>query len=416
MINAISLFNLARYRKFLLYLSYVLSSKLATLAQSVIIGWDVYAIARREHDVYQSSFLVGMVGLCVFLPMLLLTPLAGDTADRYDRCKIMTAGNVSICVVSGLLVVLSSLDLPSATSLFFLFVLSGCIGSIRAFTAPASTALMPSLVPKTVLSRAIAWNVLARQLGMVLGPWLGGILIGQSVTMAYGAVCGLWLLATVALLMVRVKLPETEPVKGGRLRIIMEGMSYVWSNKLVFGAISLDMVAVLLGGVTALLPVFARDILHLDAAGFGMLRSGAAIGGSLFTLILAFRPIHRHTGAWMLGAVAVYGVATTLFALSTTVWFSFAMLVVLGAADSVSVYVRQSLVQIMTPDEMRGRVASVSGLFINASNELGEFESGVAARILGPVGSALLGGIGALAAVALWSKMFPSLRRADRIH
>ncbi|MER2520202.1 MAG: MFS transporter [Bdellovibrionales bacterium] len=415
MIKALPLARLVGYRDFLLYLLYRFTVRTATLAQSVIIGWDVYDIARRDHDVFQSAFYVGLVGLCVFLPMMLLTPLAGDTADRYNRRKIMIVGNIGDCLVAGGLVAVSLLDLPSSFALPCLLALSGCVGSIRAFTMPAGTALMPALVPKNILPRAVAWSLLAGQTGMVLGPWLGGILTSLSVTLAYGAVCGLYLLATTILFMLRVDLSQVEPSKGSRLRMIVEGLSYVWSNKLVFGAISLDMFAVLLGGVTALLPVFARDILHLDAAGFGLLRSGAAIGAGLVTLALSIRPIQRYAGAWMLSAVAVYGVATILFALSRDMWFSFAMLTILGAADSVSVFVRQSLVQIMTPDAMRGRVASVSGLFINASNELGEFESGMVARILGPVGSALFGGIGALVIVVLWAGLFPKMRRADRI-
>lgn len=415
MLRSLSLDLLSRYRSFLLFLVFRLVGRTATLAQSVVIGWDVYDIARRDHDVFQSSFYVGIVGLCVFLPMLLMTPLAGDAADRYNRRKIMIVGSVGLFVVDALLVIVSLLHLPSFPALLCLFFLSGCVGFIRAFIMPAGTAFMPALVPKSVLPRAVAWSVLAGQTGMVLGPWLGGLLIGLSVTVAYGAVCGLSFLAMIILLALRVDLSHVERPQGSRLQTIREGLSYVWSNKLVFGAISLDMVAVLLGGVTALLPVFARDILHVDAAGFGLLRSGAAIGGGAVTLLLALRPFQRHAGAWMLGSVAVYGVATIFFALSTTMWLSFAMLVILGAADSISVFVRQSLIQIMTPDPMRGRVASVSGLFINASNELGEFESGVAARFLGPVGAALLGGIGALVAVALWAGMFPGLRRADRI-
>lgn len=405
----------ARYRHFLLYLFARLFGRLATLAQSVIIGWHVYDIARREHDVYQSSFLVGMVGLCVFVPMLLLTPIAGDAADRYNRRKILLAGNICEAIVAAFLIVVSLLDLPNFYALFCLFALSAFIGCIRAFTMPASMALMPALVSKTALPRAIAWSVLFGQIGMVLGPWLGGALTSLSIAAAYGAVCAFYALAAMLMFMVRVDLSHIKPSGAGRLQMIREGLAYVWSNKLVFGAISLDMAAVLLGGVTALLPVFARDVLHLDAAGFGLLRSGAAIGGGLVTFALAVRPIHRHAGLWMLGAVGVYGVATVFFALSTTVWFSLSMLVVLGAADSISVFVRQSLIQIMTPDAMRGRVASVSGLFINASNELGEFESGMVARYLGPVGSALFGGIGALAVVALWAGLFPKLRRADRI-
>jgi len=244
-----------------------------------------------------------------------------------------------------------------------------------------------------------------------MGPWLGGVLCAFSVPLAYAAAAGLYLVAGAALLFIRAN-TKPDHAGGARLTLIAEGLAYVWSNKVVFGAISLDLFAVLLGGVTALLPVFARDILHIGADGFGLLRSGPAIGGGLMALALSMRPIHRNAGFWMLWAVAAYGAATVVFAVSTWVWVSLLMLAILGAADAVSVYVRQSLVQILTPDPMRGRVSAVSSLFISASNELGEFESGVAARILGPVGAAIFGGIGSVALTGLWAHMFPSLRQA----
>ena len=250
------------------------------------------------------------------------------------------------------------------------------------------------------------------QTGMVLGPWLGGVLCAVSVPLSYAAAGGpLSRSPASPLLFIRA---NTKPnhAGGARLTLIAEGLAYVWSNKVVFGAISLDLFAVLLGGVTALLPVFARDILHIGADGFGLLRSAPAIGGGLMALALSMRPIHRDAGFWMLCAVAAYGAATVIFAVSTWVWVSMLALAVLGAADAVSVFVRQSLVQILTPDPMRGRVSAVSSLFISASNELGEFESGVAARILGPIGAAIFGGVGSVVLTGLWAHMFPSLRQA----
>ena len=207
--------------------------------------------------------------------------------------------------------------------------------------------------------------------------------------------------------------PQVSP--GSRWQLMKEGLRYVWDQKIVFGAISLDLFAVLLGGVTSLLPSFARDILHIGAQGFGVLRSGPAIGATLVALLLAAKPIHRHAGLFMLGGVAVYGLATCVFAESRLLWLSVGALAILGGADMLSVYVRQTLVQLVTPDPMRGRVAAVSSVFIGASNELGEFESGVVARFMGPIGAALFGGIGAIVVVAAWSGLFPALRKADRL-
>ncbi len=383
-------------------------STIAMLTQSVTLGWQVYSVARLDHSVEQSSFLVGMIGLVQFVPMFALVLLAGETADRYDRRKILFACIGLQLVCSTTLALLATSARPSLVAIF---TVAGLFGIARAFTMPASASLGPMLVPRDMLPRAIGFNSLSMQTGMVLGPWLGGVLCAVSVPISYAAAGSLYLLAAVALAFIRA---NTKPnhAGGARLTLIAEGLSYVWSNKVVFGAISLDLFAVLLGGVTALLPVFARDILHIGADGFGLLRSGPAIGGGLVALALSLRPIHRDAGFWMLWAVAAYGVATVIFAVSTWLWVSMLALGVLGAADAVSVYVRQSLVQILTPDAMRGRVSAVSSLFISASNELGEFESGVAARILGPIGAAIFGGVGSIALTGLWARLFPSLRQA----
>ena len=246
---------------------------------------------------------------------------------------------------------------------------------------------------------------------MVIGPWLGGVLCAVSVPAAYGTAAVLYVAAGIAVTFIAAN-TKPDHKGGGRLKLIAEGLAYVWSNKIVFGAISLDLFAVLLGGVTALLPVFARDVLHIGPEGFGLLRSGPAIGGGLMALALSTRPIQRDAGYWMLVSVAAYGVATVIFAVSTWIWISMLALAALGAADAVSVFVRQSLVQIVTPDPMRGRVTAVSSLFISASNELGEFESGVAARFLGPIGAAVFGGVGSIVLTGVWAKMFPALRDA----
>jgi MFS family permease len=401
-------FEILRYPNFCFLLLARFLSTIAMLTQSVTLGWQVYSVARLDHSVEQSSFLVGMIGLVQFLPMFTLVLLAGETADRYDRRKILLAciGLQLLCSTS-----LALLALPHRPSLIAVFAIAGIFGVARAFTMPTSASLGPMLVPLEVLPRAIGWNSLSMQTGMVVGPWLGGVLCAVSVPVAYATAGSLYLCAGAALLLIHA---NTKPnhAGGARLTLIAEGIAYVWSNKVVFGAISLDLFAVLLGGVTALLPVFARDVLHIGADGFGLLRSAPAIGGGLMALTLSLRPIHRDAGFWMLIAVAVYGAATVIFAVSTWVWVSMLALSVLGAADAVSVFVRQSLVQILTPDVMRGRVSAVSSLFISASNELGEFESGVAARILGPIGAAIFGGIGSVVLTGLWAYIFPDLRTA----
>jgi MFS family permease len=397
-----------RYPDFSLLLLARFLSSVAMLTQSVTLGWQVYSLARLDHSIEYSSFLVGMIGLAQFVPMFAFVLLAGETADRYDRRKILIACCALQVVCSASLAFLADMERPSLVGIFAVAALFG-VG--RAFTMPASASMAPMLVPREILPRAIGWNTLAMQGGMVLGPWLGGLLCATSVPAAYGTSAALYVAAGVAVSFIAA---NTRPDhKGGaRLQLIAEGLAYVWSNKIVFGAISLDLFAVLLGGVTALLPVFARDILHIGPDGFGLLRSGPAIGGGLIALALSTRPIQRDAGFWMLVSVAAYGFATIIFAVSTWIWVSMVALAALGAADAVSVFVRQSLIQIVTPDPMRGRVTAVSSLFISASNELGEFESGVAARFLGPIGAAIFGGVGSIALTGVWAKMFPALRDA----
>ena len=401
-----------RYPNFSLLLLARFMSSVAMLAQGVTLGWQVYSIARADHSVEYSSFLVGMIGLVQFLPMFALVLLAGETADRYDRRKILIGCASLQTVCSGTLALLATAAQPSLVGIF---TMAAVFGVGRAFTMPASAALGPMLVPREILPRAIGWNTLAMQGGMVIGPWIGGLMCATSVPLSYAASAALYAIAGIAVFNIGA---DTKPrhMGGERLKLIAEGLAYVWSNKVVFGAISLDLFAVLLGGVTALLPVYARDILHIGPDGFGLLRSGPAIGGGLMALTLSLRPVQRDAGFWMLVSVAAYGVATVVFALSNVVWLSMLMLAALGAADAVSVFVRQSLIQLVTPDPMRGRVTAVSSLFISASNELGEFESGVAARILGPVGAAVFGGIGSIVLTGVWAKLFPQLREAHLLN
>lgn len=406
--------NVFRHHAFTLYWTGRFLTTLATLMQSVAIGWQVYAIARLTRGVEESSFLVGMVGLVQFLPMFVLALLAGETADRYDRRKILLSCSCMQVIGATALAVVALQPDPSLT---ILFLIASLFGVSRAFSMPAGSALSPKLVPHTIMPQAVAWNTLSVQGGMVLGPWLGGLLCASSPFVAYAVADVLYVISSfVAIALICMPIDAKANHKSGsRLTMIREGLAYLWSSKIVFGAISLDLFAVLLGGATALLPVYARDILHVGADGFGLLRAGPALGGGLVTLVLSVNPIKRYAGPWMLWAVAAFGVATTLFAVSTLLWFSILMLVVLGAADSISVFVRQSLVQIVTPDPMRGRVSAVSGLFISASNELGEFESGVAARLMGPIVATIFGGVGSIVITGLWAKLFPALRRADRL-
>ena len=396
------------------YMRFWLSRVASTLGvqiQSVALGWQVYAVARETMDVARSAFFVGMIGLAAFIPMLLLALPAGETADRHDRKTIL-----QICYVGE---ILTALVLVAAASFGFatlplLLGVAVAFGASRAYMGPAGTALGPMLVPRSLLPRAIALNSLAWQSASILGPAIGGILVAISPGLSYTAAASLYLFAMACVSGLRGNTqPEVNP--GSRLALIKEGLGYVWSNRIVFGAISLDLVAVLLGGATALLPVFARDVLHVGPEGFGLLRAGPAIGATLVAVILARHPIRRRAGPVMFAGVAVFGLATIVFGLSTSLPLSVLALAVLGGADMLSVYVRQTLVQIVTPDAMRGRVAAVSGLFIGASNELGEFESGVVARFLGPVGAAVAGGVGAVMATALWARLFPDLRKADRL-
>jgi MFS family permease len=383
----------------------------AAQIQSVAMGWQMYALARLTHTVKESSFLVGMIGLAAFIPVFLLTLPAGDTADRYDRRRVL-----QICQTGEMASVLT-LAIASwrhASSPALLLGIAVVFGASRAFFSPASTALGPMLVPRALLPRAIAWNSLAWQTASIMGPAAGGLLVAISPHAAYFTTFSLYVVSVLLISMIRKSgQPVVNP--GSRWTLMKEGLRYVWDQKIVFGAISLDLFAVLLGGATALLPVFARDVLHIGAQGFGILRSSPAIGATVIALMLAANPIRSKAGLFMFGGVATFGLATCVFAFSRSLWLSVTALAILGGADMLSVYVRQTLVQLVTPDAMRGRVAAVSSVFIGASNELGEFESGVVARFLGPVGAALFGGVGAVIVTGAWAFLFPALRKADRL-
>jgi len=410
-VSEVSARALLKERDYLFFWSSRFCGSLAAQVQSVAMGWQMYALARESRSVEESAFLVGMIGLAAFLPVFLLTLPAGEIADRHNRRRVLLLCLSGEIVSVGLLAVAAWRGFASVP---LLLAIAAGFGASRAFFSPASTAMGPMLVPRELLPRSIAWNSLAWQTASIVGPAIGGVLVSVSPAHAYGTALGLYLASAFAVSMVRKNTrPQTQP--GSRWTLMKEGLAYVWRQKIVFGAISLDLFAVLLGGATALLPVFARDILHVGAEGFGLLRAGPAIGATMIALYLAANPIRSKAGIFMFGGVAVFGAATVVFALSRSLWLSVAALAVLGGADMLSVYVRQTLVQLVTPDAMRGRVAAVSTLFIGASNELGEFESGVVARFLGPVGAALFGGVGALIVTGLWAKLFPALRKADRL-
>ncbi len=398
-------------RPYALYLSGRFCGTLATGSQSVVVAWEVYEIARQTMTVAEAAFAVGMIGLVQFLPLVALTLVAGEAADRYDRRRIL-----ALCYLAQLFTAAGlALRSEAGGGLPAVFALAALFGCARAFFQPTASALGPMLVPPPLLPRAIATNSLAAQVASIAGPALGGLLCAASPVIGYLVSAGLYATAAGCALLIRA---DTRPhVEPGRSRVaqIREGLGYVWRNKLVFGAISLDLFAVLLGGATGLLPVFARDVLGVGPEGFGVLRSSPAVGAVLVAAYLAARPIRSRAGPKMLLAVGLFGLMTVVFAFSRSLPLSVLALAVLGGADMVSVFTRQSLVQIATPDRMRGRVSAVSTLFIGASNELGEFESGVVARFLGPVAAVAFGGFGAMGVTAAWAWLFPPLRQADRL-
>lgn len=379
--------------------------------ETVTIGWQVYEIARKTLSIEESAFLVGMVGLAQFAPLFVLTLFAGTLADRVSRKAIVTLALLVYALgVTGLTLI----ALHETPPLSAIFVIAAVFGAARAFLSPAASALVPMLVSRTDMPQAISLSTTVWMGSVIIGPFFGGLLVAWSVAAAYGVSAVLYLVGVVLMASIRANTtPERQ--EGNPLALVREGLVYVWENKVVFGAISLDLFAVLLGGATALLPAFASDILQVGPTGFGLLRAGPAVGGLLMSAWISVFPIRRAAGVKMFLGVAAFGLATIVFALSRSMWLSLLALAVLGAGDMVSVNVRQVLIQIVTPDHMRGRVSAVSGLFISGSNELGEFESGVLSRFVGPVMAAVLGGIGTILVTGLWAARFPALRKADRL-
>lgn len=378
----------------------------AMQVQSVAIGWRIY-------DITHSALSLGLVGLCQFVPIFALTLPAGDLADRHDPRRVF-----SLCL-SGLAIggaVLGAIALTGSRQVWPYYAVLVCIGASRGIAGPSGQSLVPFLVPPERLPRSIAWSSSTFQVAVIVGPACGGLLYALGPTAAFSASALCFLLAAAGVVrLAGRRAANTGGAHAGAARRIAEGIAFVRHRPVILGALSLDLFAVLLGGATALLPAYARDILFAGPIGLGLLRSAPAFGAALMAISIGRKPIARHAGPRMFVAVAIFGLATIVFGLSRNFDLSLVSLAVLGAADMISVYVRQSLVQLAVPDAMRGRVSAVNVLFIGTSNELGEFESGVTAAWFGVVPSVIIGGVGTLLIVALWMGLFPSLRKVDRL-
>ncbi len=379
-------------------------SSLSFQMTSVVIGWQMYALT-------SSTFALGLVGLAQFLPMLVCTLPAGHFVDRHDRRSVV---RICLTIDAAAIALLALGSFTHMLTPLWIYVACIVIGSVRTFESPASSALLPNIVPIAVLPRALALSSSVFQTVSIIGPALGGFLYVAGPGVAYTAVAAMFFAASLLIGSIATSwtAPKKEPVS---FAVMLQGFTYIRSKPVILGAISLDMVAVLLGGAVALLPVYARDILHTNSVGLGVLRAGPAIGALLMSPVLARHAFKRHVGVTMFGAVIGFGLATIGFGLSTSFPLSLAALLVLGATDVFSVVIRSSLVQLETPDEMRGRVSSVNWLFIGTSNQLGEFESGMTAALFGTVPAVVLGGVGTVLTALIWMKLFPSLRKVQAL-
>jgi MFS family permease len=371
---------------------------------TVAVGWQVYALTH-------SAFDLGMVGLAQFIPSALMVFAAGHAADRYDRQRVVQFCQIAEGLAAGFLAwgnFAGWLNVPE------IFAAIAVIGTAKAFENPAAAALLPGVVPEGLLQKGTALSSAAFQMAVITGPALGGFAYAVAPGVPYTLMAVFWLLAGTLNGAIELDRPVT-PKEPPTLAAVFAGVGFVRNNPAILGTISLDLFAVLLGGATALLPIYARDILHTGPWGLGVLRAAPAVGALLTTVVLARHAIRRRIGMRMFQAVIIFGLATVVFALSHLIWLSLLALVIMGAADMVSVVIRISLVQLGTPDEMRGRVGAVNYLFVNASNQLGEFESGITAALFGAMPAAVMGGLGTLAVALLWMKLFPSLRHVERL-
>ncbi len=383
----------------------------ATMSMVVLLGYQLYEVAREDYgmSVAEASFQLGLLGLAQFIPLFLLTPVAGLAADRFDRRHVAAFANG---IDGGVAVVLAVMTWADALTLPLLFILAAAHGTARVFVGPSMSAIAPNIVPPALLPRAIALSSIAWQTASVAGPAVGGLVYAEVIWLPHAISAAMLLMAGVLILTVRPIRARHEGPPLKPVRQMIEGLIYVWRERFLLGCITLDLFAVLLAGATALLPVFARDILFVGPEGLGLMRAAPALGAASVALILSFRPLEREVGVKMLWAVAAFGALTIAFAYSRSFALSLAILAMMGAVDMVSVFIRSSLVQLFTPDDKRGRVSAISGLAISASNELGEMQSGLAAAILGATGAVVFGGAGAIVVTLVWAWYFPELRRA----
>ena len=385
-------------------------------AQSVAVAWQVYSITHRAID-------LGYTGLALFLPGLIFLLPAGHVADRFDRRRVILACYALQIFCTSALIELARNNTQNILAIYMVLFF---VGTGRAFSSPASSALIPHLVPEAHFVNAVTWGGAIFQLANITGPALGGLLFtlpltgiltewrleGAGIVYVFTLGTVVWFLALVVSLRVRPGRMEHRELS---MKVLLAGFQYVRRARMLLGSFSLDLFVVLLGGAVALMPIFAHEILHQGPRGLGMLRAAPAVGAVTMSLIMARYPLHRHAGRWLFTCVAIFGAATVIFGLSHTLWLSLASLAIAGAADTISVIIRGSLLQLATPPEMRGRVSAVNSLFIGASNELGEFESGLTAQWWGAVRATVIGGLGALAVAGLWAVIFPSLRKADEL-
>ena len=379
---------------------------LALEMQSVAVGWQIYEITHRALD-------LGYVGLAQFLPGIVLFLVSGHAADRFDRRRLTIACYTGFALCSGLLLITSLGHYRTVGPIYGVVVL---LGVVRSFNGPVGRALLPQLVREEHFQNAVAWHSTIFQAATILGPSLGGIIyaLARGPSAVYAASFASALVAAIATTQIRFQSPARarEPLN---LKTVLAGVSYIWNHKIVLGSISLDLFAVLLGGAVALLPVYARDILHIGPWGLGILRSAPAVGAGAMAILIAYKPLKSRVGVTMLWCVGAFGAFTIVFGLSRSLTISLIALIFVGASDMVSVVIRATLVQIVTPDAMRGRVNAVDMIFIGASNELGWFESGLTAQWLGTVPSVVLGGIGTLVVTGLWAWFFPALRNVQSL-
>jgi len=396
--------SLLRHTPFLFFLGSRGFSRVATQIAAVAVGWQIY-------EMTDSAFDLGMVGLVQFLPIALLVFIAGHAADRYDRRRVLQVCQALEGVVA---IFLAWGTYGGWITVPQIFIAMAVLGTVTAFENPATAALLPNAAPEHMLQQATAVSTAATQLAIIGGPAIGGITYAISPSVPYAIMAALWILSIALSGMIQVErtVAAKEPPT---FRALFAGARFVRNNPAILGTISLDLFAVLFGGAVALLPIYARDILEIGPLGLGLLRTAPAIGSLAMTAVLARHAITHSAGLRMFQAVIVFGLATVVFAVSKVMWLTLAALIVMGAADTVSVVVRFSLVQLATPDEMRGRVGAVNFLFINASNQLGQFESGLTAALMGTVPAAVFGGVGTVLIAFLWMKLFPSLLKVERL-